>query len=102
MASLFRRRGRIGVIELFGMIGPVVRSSVHYQLLDRLERNPRIRAVVLMLISGFYVFHALLHVWDTARGFLGPEHWMMDAGGVYLPAVLLLVVTAWAKRIEPQ
>ena len=62
----------------------------------------RIRAVVLMLVSGFYVFHALLHVWDTARGFLGPEHWMMDAGGVYLPAVLLLVVTAWAKRIEPQ
>ena len=51
MASLFRRRGRIGVIELFGMIGPVVRSSVHYQLLDRLERNPRIRAVVLDIDS---------------------------------------------------
>jgi len=34
MAFLFRRRGRIGVVELFGMIGPVVRSSVYYQLLD--------------------------------------------------------------------
>ena len=51
MALLFRRRGRIGVIELFGMIGPVVRSSVHYQLLDGLERNPRIRAVVLDIDS---------------------------------------------------
>ena len=51
MAFLFRRRGRIGVVEMFGMIGPVVRSSVHYQLLDRLERSPRIGAVLLDIDS---------------------------------------------------
>ena len=51
MAVPFRRRGRIGVIELFGMIGPVVRSSVYYQLLDRLERSPRVGAVLLDIDS---------------------------------------------------
>ena len=51
MALPFRRRGRIGVIELFGMIGPVVRSSVYYQLLDRLERSPRVGAVLLDIDS---------------------------------------------------
>jgi len=28
--ALFGRRGRIGVIELFGMIGQTVQSSVYY------------------------------------------------------------------------
>ena len=51
MAALLRRRGRIGVIELFGVIGPVVQSAVYYQLLDRLERDSRIRAVVLDIDS---------------------------------------------------
>ncbi len=59
-----------------------------------------LRVVILSVISGFYVLHAILHVWDTARGFLGPEHWALDAGGVYLPVVLLLAVTVWAKRAE--
>ncbi len=51
MPLLFRRRGRIGVIELFGVIGPVVRSSEYYQLLDRLERTPRVGAVLLDIDS---------------------------------------------------
>lgn len=57
-----------------------------------------VRVTVLYIVSGFYVLHALLHVWDTARGFLGPEHWALDAGGVYIPMVLVLAVTFWAKR----
>ena len=57
-----------------------------------------VRVPVLYMVSGFYVLHALLHVWDTARGFLGPEHWALDAGGVYIPMVLVLAATFWAKR----
>ena len=49
--ALFGRRGRIGVIELFGMIGPTVQSSVYYQLLDRLERSSRVRVVLLDIDS---------------------------------------------------
>ena len=48
------------------------------------------------LFSGM---HALVHVYDTARGFVAPAHWSIDLPGVYAPTILLLVLTwVWARR----
>ena len=60
----------------------------------------RPRVPVLAIVSGFYVLHALLHVWDTVRGFLSAEHWALDLGVVYIPVALVLALTLWAVRRE--
>ena len=41
--------------------------------------------------AAFSLLHAVVHVFDTARGFVGLEHWWIDLPGVYAPA---LIVTA--------
>jgi len=51
MVQLLPRRSGIGVVELHGIIGATIRPAVYYQLLDRLERNPRIGCVVLDIDS---------------------------------------------------
>jgi len=48
--------------------------------------------------AGFSVLHALVHVLDTARGPVGPEHWWIDFPGVYVPAVALVVLTLLVAR----
>jgi hypothetical protein len=44
--------------------------------------------------------HALLHTYDTLRGFLGSDHWWLDLPGVYLPAVVLLVAGEHQRRAQ--
>ena len=52
--------------------------------------------VATTLFSGM---HALVHVYDTARGFVAPAHWTIDCPGVYAPTLLLLGLTwAYARR----
>jgi hypothetical protein len=46
----------------------------------------------------FLVAHAVLHVYDTARGAVDHHHWWLDAPGVYAPAVLLSVLTVLLAR----
>jgi len=55
--------------------------------------KPRWRLPVCMMVTGFYVLHALVHVIDTTRGLVGPEHWSIDFPGIYLPALIMLFVT---------
>ena len=57
--------------------------------------KPRFRLSALMLASGFYVLHALVHVYDSLRGLLPPDQWRYDLVPVYGTAVLLVVLT-WA------
>ena len=53
----------------------------------------------LVATAIFSTMHALVHVWDTARGFLAPSHWAIDFPGVYAPTILLIVLTwAYARR----
>jgi hypothetical protein len=54
---------------------------------------PRWRVAACALVTGFYGLHALVHVIDTARGLVGPEHWVIDLSGVYVPAVIMAVLT---------
>lgn len=60
-----------------------------------------VRLPVLVLLTLFYGLHALVHVWDTSRGLVGPEHWSIDFPAVYLPSVFLVALTlALARRAE--
>lgn len=59
---------------------------------------PRWRFAAALAAAGFYGLHALVHVLDTARGLVGPQHWMIDLPGVYVPAVLLIAIAALLWR----
>jgi len=59
---------------------------------------PRWRVAACAAAAAFYGLHALVHVVDTLRGLVGPEHWLIDLPGVYVPAVLLAVVTWMVAR----
>lgn len=58
-------------------------------------RAPRWRTPLVVITAAFYAAHAALHVHDVARGLLEADHLLLDAWGVYLPA---LVVCAAALR----
>lgn len=60
----------------------------------------RWRVAACGAVALFYVMHALVHVLDTVRGLVGPEHWMIDLPGVYVPAVIMVIVT-WLVARRP-
>lgn len=45
------------------------------------------------MVALFYVLHAAVHVLDTARGLVGPDHWLIDLPAIYVPAVILVGMT---------
>jgi len=49
-------------------------------------------------VALFYVMHAVVHVLDTLRGLVGPEHWRIDLSGVYVPAGIMVLVTYLVAR----
>lgn len=54
-----------------------------------------------LAVTAFFAGHALLHVWDMIAGRLGHEHWAADFPGVFLPALLLMVMSlpfAWEQK----
>ena len=59
---------------------------------------PRWRVAACSAVALFYVLHAIVHVADTLRGLVGPEHWAIDLPGVYAPAVILVAVTWLVAR----
>lgn len=54
--------------------------------------RPDARRGVLLGATLFYVLHAVVHVTDLAAGRLAADHWLVDLPGVFLPALLLLVL----------
>jgi hypothetical protein len=50
---------------------------------------PRHRHPLVATAALFLVAHAVLHVYDTARGAVDHVHWWLDLPGVYAPAVLV-------------
>jgi hypothetical protein len=60
--------------------------------------RPRWRVGACAAAAAFFGLHALVHVLDTARGLVGPEHWLIDLPGVYIPAVLIAGVTWLVAR----
>ncbi len=51
---------------------------------------PAWRVPLVAPVALFAVLHALAHVYDTARGLVGPQHWLIDLPAVYVPAVLMV------------
>jgi hypothetical protein len=56
------------------------------------------RVAACAAVALFYVLHALVHVLDTVRGLVGPEHWAIDLPGVYVPALVMVLVTLLVAR----
>jgi uncharacterized protein DUF4345 len=48
---------------------------------------------VLRATALFYGLHALVHVADLCGGRLAPAHWAVDFPGVFLPAIVLAVLS---------
>jgi hypothetical protein len=61
---------------------------------------PRWRVAACGAAAAFSVLHALVHVVDTVRGLVGPEHWSIDLPGVYIPAAILTALTWVLARRE--
>jgi hypothetical protein len=59
---------------------------------------PRWRLAACLAATGFYGLHAIVHVVDTLRGLVGPEHWLIDLPGIYVPAALLVLLTLAVAR----
>jgi hypothetical protein len=60
--------------------------------------RPLLRTPMLGIVALFYVLHALVHVTDTLAGRLPPSHWTIDLPGVYVPALVMIALTAAAAR----
>ena len=52
-------------------------------------RSQRFRMPLAVISAIFLGAHALLHIYDTARGALGDNHWWLDLPGVYFPALAI-------------
>ncbi len=63
-------------------------------------RVPAWRTPLVVTTAIFFVAHAVLHVHDVARGLLTSDHLLLDAWGVYAPAVLV-VAAAVAQLRNP-
>lgn len=61
----------------------------------------RARFPVVALVTIFYWAHAFVHVYDTATGRVGADHWAIDFAPIYLPAFVLLGIL-WALRPSAQ
>jgi hypothetical protein len=58
----------------------------------------RWRVAACGAVAAFSVLHAVVHVIDTWRGLVGPEHWLVDAPGVYGTAMLMVGLTVAVAR----
>jgi hypothetical protein len=59
---------------------------------------PRWRPPLVALGAFFLAGHALLHVFDTLRGALDGDHWLLDFPGVYLPVIVLVPIALHLLR----
>ncbi len=52
--------------------------------------RPASRLTIVAMLAAWYGGHAMVHVYDTARGLVGPEHWVLDLPLCYGPALLMV------------
>lgn len=57
-----------------------------------------VRLPSMILASAYSLLHALVHVYDSARGLFEPGHWRVDVVPIYLTTLLLLWLTAKLAR----
>jgi hypothetical protein len=49
-------------------------------------------------LTVFFVGHALIHVFEILAGQLPSTHWLIDAPGVFVPALVLLILAVPSVR----
>jgi len=54
--------------------------------------RPAMRRPVLLFSTLFFVLHAAIHVHDLLAGQLHTGHWLIDLPGVFLPALVMVVL----------
>jgi len=62
--------------------------------------RPRFRLPRVSVAALFLAVHAALHAYDTLRGALDHDHWLLDLQGVYLPGVLLPILPIRLARAD--
>jgi hypothetical protein len=62
--------------------------------------RPGMRRGVLLFATMFFVLHAAVHVLDLLTGHLHAGHWLIDLPGVFLPALLLVVLCLPRYRVQ--
>lgn len=61
----------------------------------------RLTRTIHLWITLFFSLHAAIHVWELLVGRMAREHWAVDFPGVFLPVLILLVLSlpiAWQRR----
>ena len=61
-------------------------------------KNVERSLIVHLALTVFFVGHALIHLADIAAGRLPHAHWLVDMPGVFVPALLLLILAVPAVR----
>lgn len=61
-------------------------------------RRPAARLPLTATAAVFLGLHAAGHVFETATGALPPDHWVEDVPGVYLPALVTLILAVRFAR----
>jgi hypothetical protein len=64
-------------------------------------RNIERSRLVHLALTVFFVGHALIHVIDIASGDLPQSHWLIDAPGVFIPALVMIVLAFDTVRKLP-
>jgi hypothetical protein len=56
--------------------------------------NPRRNAIAVAVAAVAGVMHSALHLYSHAAGLLSTEHLVTEVVGIYVPAILLIAITA--------
>lgn len=62
-------------------------------------RRRSLRLAAMVAASAYSLAHALVHVFDSARGLFEAGHWRFDVGPVYV-ATLVAVALTWRLAVE--
>ena len=60
--------------------------------------NPRRNAIAVVVAAIAAVMHSILHAWSHAEGLLSTAHMMTEVLGIYIPALLLVVISVALYR----
>jgi hypothetical protein len=52
----------------------------------------RYRRAAITIAAVFFGLHAAIHVYDILAGLLPAHHWLEDLPGVFVPAIILIVL----------
>ena len=60
--------------------------------------NPRRNAIAVVVAAVAGVMHSALHIYSHAAGLLSTEHLVTEVLGIYIPAILLIVISVILYR----